>query len=88
MSAEQDIAQCDAKIRPMPDLVHAHEIELMCLRPIDHADSHEGQLLDYAYPGSRTTVSWQETDRRNFRGEYTQCKPGCFLPAGHQGGHW
>lgn len=49
---------------------------------------HKAVLRDYAYPGSRTEVSWQAGDRR----EYTGPPPGscgrlngCVLPGGHHG---
>jgi hypothetical protein len=75
---------CDAKIRPLPD-----DIELQC--NADHSGPgglHQAVLHDYAYPGSTTTIYWQEGDRRNFRGEFTPCDQStCLLPAGHHGDH-
>lgn len=78
--------RCSARIRPMADI---NDVELGCERDAGHIDSHEGKLRDYAYPGSVTTVSWQDSDRRNFTGLYQPCQPEvCFLPLGHRGGHW
>lgn len=74
---------CDARIRPFPndtevwcDLVRAH-------------DMHKGTLLDYAYEGSKTILSWAEGDRRTFHGGWPgPCSPVglCSLPLGHSPG--
>lgn len=49
---------------------------------------HEGALRDYAYPGSVTKISWMESDRRTFRGEFIPCDwPSCILPIHHRGSH-
>jgi hypothetical protein len=76
---------CDAKIRPFPG-----NTEIGCDRDADHdlTSPHSGILADYAYEGSRTSITWKEDDRRNFRGEWTPCpSPGCILPATHGGRH-
>lgn len=73
---------CDARIRPFTNAT-----ELRCEATGDHSQ-HHGVLRDYAYPGSETTISWADTDRRNFRGEWIECPSrGCMLPAGHRGDH-
>lgn len=74
---------CDARIRPFPNVVI-----VMCEQDADHSGAHSGALLDYAYPGSKTVLSWMEDDRRTFRGDWSDCQsPGCILPAGHRGRH-
>lgn len=78
------MSQCDAKIRPLPN-----DTEMVC--EDDHVEvgpdiQHHATLRDYAYPGSTTRVTWNESDRRNFRGEWAPCPTtGCTLPAGHHG---
>jgi hypothetical protein len=52
------------------------------------ADSeHRGVVMDYAYPGSRTEITWQAGDRREFTGDWPgPCPKGsCTLHAGHHG---
>lgn len=79
---------CEAKIRPFPN-----DTELHCEGNGDRhwalfGDPHHAVLRDYAFPGSATTMTWQEHDRRSFRGEWIECPDvGCVLPAGHRGGH-
>lgn len=74
---------CDAKIRPLPD-----DTELKCNMGDDenHVE-HCAVLIGRAYPGSLTTIHWYETDRRNFRGLWTDCPrtEGCVLPGAHRG---
>lgn len=78
---------CDAKIRPFPN-----PTEVGCERTDGPHDEHRGVLRDYAYPGSETVLTWQESDRRTFRGAWRDCDltsnvlP-CILPAGHRGDH-
>jgi hypothetical protein len=75
---------CSARIRPFTD-----DTEIACEREGDH-DRHEGSLSDYAYAGSRSTLSWMDDDRRTFHGEWPgacELLHGCVLPAGHHGGH-
>lgn len=73
---------CDAKIRPFPN-----DTEIRCERD-DHADmEHSAILRDYAFPGSETMLSWQEDDRRNFRGDWRKCPAACVLPIHHHGRH-
>lgn len=78
---------CDAAIRPFPN-----DTEVRC--DGEHVGPyHGGDLLDYAYPGSKTRMTWDEYDRRTFHGEW----PGpcdqrrraipCVLPRGHRGEH-
>ena len=74
---------CDAKIRPFPN---PHEVT--CERDDGPHDEHKGAVRDYAYPGSKTELTWFESDRRTFRGEWARCPlTGCVLPAGHGGSH-
>lgn len=82
--AEPD--SCDAAIRPFPD----KHIELKCEVLTGTHTQHKHELKDYAYPGSSTVVTWFESDRRNYHGEYPgQCGTviGCQLPVGHSGKH-
>ena len=72
---------CDARIRPFPD-----DREIACGHLGSH-EMHQGVLVDYAYPGSRTVVSWHEDDRRNFHGDWPGPCPGCVFPVGHGGRH-
>lgn len=77
--------QCPARMRPFPN-----SVELHCERaphlPDDH--THEAVLRDYAYPGSRTTITWYDEDRRTFTGDWIECPHrGCTLPANHRGDH-
>lgn len=77
--------KCDAKIRPFPGDT---EVECDYTAPslIGHTE-HEGVVKDYAYPGSRTTLHWNEHDRRTFRGEWAPCDKteGCICPRAHPG---
>lgn len=77
------MAVCDARIRPMAPVNSA---EIACEGTGTHS-THRGTLRDYAYPGSVTTVQWDENDRRNFHGEWPgECLfPGCILPRDHRG---
>lgn len=77
--------QCPARMRPFPNT-----LELRCERdahlPGDR--THEAVLRDYAYPGSRTTVTWYDDDRRTYTGDWIECPHrGCTLPANHRGDH-
>lgn len=82
--------QCTAKIRPLPS-----PIEIECELVADHlADvpTHRGVLRDYAYPGSTTVIEWQDSDRRTYRGRWSQCGfwsgvGRCPLPVDHHGNH-
>lgn len=88
--ATTEIAVCDAAIRPFPN-----ETEVRCDgRHESPAERHAGDVRDYAYPGSLTRLSWDESDRRNFHGAWpgpcTESLDGhrwCRLPAGHHGVH-
>lgn len=79
---------CAAKIRPFPN-----PTEVTCERGDERHDEHRAVLRDYAYPGSETVLTWFESDRRNYRGEWSPCPPlsrdgiHCVLPAGHSGRH-
>ena len=74
---------CDAKIRPFP-----HDLELSCELDAGHANSHYSVVRDYAFPGSHTGISWEEADRRTFRGDWAHCAvEDCILPSGHRGSH-
>ena len=83
---------CDAKMRPFPN-----DTEVRC-EVVEHdlEAAHRAILRDYAYPGSETLITWQDNDRRTFRGDYPgRClagwdmpgKAGCVLPSGHRGDH-
>lgn len=75
------MTQCDARIRPFPNAT-----ELTCERQAPHAtEMHQTALRDYAFPGSVTLLSWEEADRRTFRGEWRPCCDACSLPLGHHG---
>ena len=77
--------QCEAKIRPFRGV---NETELRCALGATPHDKHQATLTDYAYKGSSTEMSWLDTDRRTFRGEFTTCDQStCILPAGHSGNH-
>ena len=79
------MATCDARLRPFPN-----DTEIRCEKSgeSEHYE-HSGMLSDYAYPGSKTWISWFEDDRRCFRGEWPgPCDTeGCVLPSGHRGNH-
>lgn len=73
---------CPARIHPLPNdtIIDCEEDDAW------HEGPHAGVLVDYAYPGSRTTVSWWDTDRRTFTGEWVECPVvSCTLPANHRG---
>ena len=78
------MAQCRAKIRPFPD-----ETEIQCIEDDSQPHSnHAGIVSDYAYPGSKSKLNWNDRDRRTFRGDWTSCDQStCILPAGHWGDH-
>lgn len=74
--------QCSAGIRPFPN-----DTEIRCDGPRGHS-THEGEVHDYAYPGSVTRVAWDDADRRCFYGDWPgPCEKieGCICPAGHGG---
>lgn len=81
---------CTAKIRPFRPV---NETEVVCNRdPVGHSHKHGGEIRDYAYEGSLTTMFWFETDRRTFHGEWPGDCPEnspqgipCLLPKGHRG---
>jgi hypothetical protein len=74
---------CPSKIRPLPN-----PTEIRCEKPENHRYEHRGVLRDYAKPGSVTTVTWQQNDRRAFIGEWAPCdSTGCVLPRFHPGDH-
>lgn len=63
-----------------------NDTELQCEDDADHGGFHGSTLRDYAYPGSATVVSWTDTDRRTFTGDFIECPVvGCIVPAGHRG---
>lgn len=73
---------CDARVRPFPSAV-----EVECEQEGAHT-THEGTLKGYAHPGSVTTITWEEDDRRTFHGEWPGPCPSsawCSLPFGHRG---
>lgn len=75
--------ECDAAMRPFAtsDVVRCELGE--------HEGFHSATLRNYAYPGSETTLSWGEEDRRTFHGEWPgYCQElDCVLPRNHKGGH-
>lgn len=76
---------CDARIRPFPARLGQPDREVACEEAGSHR-SHAGVLRDYAYPGSKTVLHWEDDDRRNYRGDWPGAcgrTPGCVLPAGH-----
>lgn len=73
---------CKARIRPFPD-----DREVACIEQAG-VHNHRGELRDMAYSGSVTEISWQDSDRRTFYGEWPgECRAmdGCVLPLGHHG---
>ena len=78
------MTSCDARIRPMPN-----DTEICCDRDDNGHTLHIGTLRDYAWPGSATTIDWDEGDRRTFHGDWPGPCPsaGCVLPAGHPRDH-
>lgn len=77
---------CDAKLRPFRPI---NETELACGNGLEEHTTHSSTLKDYAFPGSRTIMSWHEDDRRNFHGEWPgDCESkDCILPLNHRGIH-
>lgn len=81
--------KCSARIRPFADT----PIYECILNQEDGHDFHQGEIRDMAYPGSLTLLSWHETDRRNFRGDWIPCdvhvpwQGSCTLPRNHTGSH-
>lgn len=76
---------CDAAIRPFAP-VNVFEIRCDITGPTH--DRHQGTILDYAHPGSKTSISWFESDRRNFHGAWPgdcHATQGCILPEHHRG---
>ena len=77
---------CDAKIRPFPD-----NREVACEEQGDH-EKHRGVVRDMAYPGSETAITWFESDRRTYHGDWPGACTSCRahqarLPRGHAGRH-
>jgi hypothetical protein len=73
---------CDARIRPFPN-----DTEVECGITGIH-NLHIGDLNDQAYPGSKTTIRWFESDRRTFHGEWPGAcakTKACMLPNEHRG---
>lgn len=80
------MSQCPAKIRPFPNNTELHcEVRH---RKDRLTNDHAAVLRNYAYPGSETRISWQDSDRRTFTGDWVECpvQP-CVLPANHRGEH-
>jgi hypothetical protein len=76
--------RCDAKIRPM---IGSTELQCESDKNASHS-AHTSTLRDYAYSGSVTIITWMESDRRNFHGDWPgQCSLECILPKGHLGSH-
>lgn len=75
---------CSAKIRPFPN-----DTELQCELEDESHETHESVLRNYAYPGSETRMTWLDSDRRTFRGNWVPCPwdEGCILPLLHKGDH-
>ena len=73
--------QCAAKIKPFLD-----KTILQCEyhAQVPH-EEHFSVLKDYAYPGSETRITWMETDRRTFYGDWEACPENCILPISHRG---
>jgi hypothetical protein len=77
------VTVCTAKIRPFPN-----PTELACELDAGHDNSHYGVVRNYAFQGSHTGISWEESDRRTFRGDWARCGIfTCILPLGHRGDH-
>jgi hypothetical protein len=79
--------QCIAKIRPFSNI---NDVELQCEQESGHPEDnyHGAFLLNYAYEGSSTYITWDHADRRNFTGDWVPCpNKGCVLPADHIGNH-
>lgn len=78
--------KCDAKIKPMVD-----DIVVSCNGDHKKEGQHSGDLKDFAYPGSVTTITWLEGDRRSFNGDWPgqcpECNPLVHVPVGHLGKH-
>lgn len=76
------MSRCPWKIRPFPN-----DTELHCLDADDGHNRHTANLLDYAYAGSKTVITWIHGDRRQFTGDWPgKCTIGpCTLPSGHHG---
>jgi hypothetical protein len=67
-----------------------------CAKPPAHFGSHSGPW-NHNYPDTagHTTITWEEDDRRTFRGEWARCAEDaanpfghpttCILPANHRG---
>jgi hypothetical protein len=72
---------CTARIRPMRP--HG-DTEIACELDGDHPGWHQGRLLNYAYLGSVSALTWSHHDRRSYSGEFVECPmSGCVLPANH-----
>lgn len=77
-----DDSSCPAAIRPFRP---TNDAEVRCAVEGPH-ELHEGELRDYAFPGSVTQVQWLNDDRRTFLGPWPGgCTStlGCTLPANH-----
>lgn len=81
---------CDAKaLLAHPDRTPGTSTLIAhCALPMDHQGLHEGATTMDGKPWP-TQVSWDERDRRTFRGtELSLCdQTTCTLPAGHRGNH-
>lgn len=89
-----DMKSCDARLHASEG-IGIIDCDQMHSTVVD-STQHSGVVKDYAYPGSRTTITWYEHDRRNFRGGFARCgEPtptgltmgACILPVGHRGNH-
>lgn len=76
------MSECTAGIRPLPN-----DTEIRCEVDLAGPHEHSGVLRNYAYPGSKTTIWWLDSDRRTFHGDWPGlCELGpCTLPLGHHG---
>lgn len=76
---------CSKKIRPFHP---AEDLEVGCRPASGHVGVHQGEIRDYAHPGSLTKLYWVDSDRRTFAGTWVACDDSrCMFPAGHCGGH-
>lgn len=74
---------CDAKVLLWPDRGDGDGPGIAtCDRTLESPHSyHEGQIM-------ATRVSWDEYDRRTFRGDLVMCDTsGCQCPINHRGNH-
>ncbi|MBW3663538.1 MAG: hypothetical protein KY469_10600 [Actinobacteria bacterium] len=83
------MSTCDARCMAGNERAGTSLMVIECGQPSGHRGFHEGAVVEVDGVPTPTRVSWDERDRRTFRGSPLLCGmwPWCVLPDGHPGRH-